>query len=59
MVTHLPAYAAAGRRSLWGFAEEVGFAPVVWPEQPIDPFFNVNSPEDLALAESIIGAPDD
>jgi molybdopterin-guanine dinucleotide biosynthesis protein A len=22
-----------------------------WPSQPIDPFFNVNSPDDLALAE--------
>jgi molybdopterin-guanine dinucleotide biosynthesis protein A len=25
-----------------------------WPEQVIDPFFNVNTPEDLAVAETIL-----
>src|SRR4029077_4993249 len=25
----------------------------VWPDQPIDPFFNVNTPEDAARAERI------
>lgn len=42
-------YAASGRRSLIGFAETVGYAPVEWPEGA---FFNVNSPEDLAEAEA-------
>lgn len=42
-------YAASGRRSLIGFAERVGYAAVEWPG---DPFFNVNSPEDLAAAEA-------
>lgn len=40
-------YAASGRRSLIGFAEAVGYTSVQWPG---DPFFNVNSPEDLAEA---------
>jgi molybdopterin-guanine dinucleotide biosynthesis protein A len=28
-----------------------GVAIAEWPDQPVDPFFNVNRPEDLALAE--------
>lgn len=42
-------YAATGRRSLIGFAERVGYVAVEWPEGA---FFNVNSPEDLAEAET-------
>lgn len=45
-------YAASGRRSLIGFAETIGYAAVTWPG---DPFFNVNSPEDLAEAEARLG----
>ncbi|MDI6623554.1 MAG: molybdenum cofactor guanylyltransferase [Brevundimonas sp.] len=52
---HLPAYAASGRRSLWGFAEAVGFTAVDWPVAPADPFFNVNTAEDLAEAEARLG----
>ena len=29
---------------------------VVWPVEPYDPFFNVNAPEDLRIAEQILGA---
>jgi molybdenum cofactor guanylyltransferase len=46
----LPVYVATGRRSLNGLAEHVGFEAVEWPGTP-DPFFNVNSAEDLAAAE--------
>lgn len=52
---HLPAYAASGRRSLHGFAEAVGFTAVEWPAAPADPFFNVNTTEDLAEAEARLG----
>lgn len=41
-------YAASGRRSLVGFAERIGYAAAEWTG---DPFFNVNSPQDLAEAE--------
>jgi molybdopterin-guanine dinucleotide biosynthesis protein A len=34
---------------LIGLAETVGYVSVEWPD---DPFFNVNSPEDLAKAET-------
>jgi molybdopterin-guanine dinucleotide biosynthesis protein A len=50
-----PGYCASGRRSLKGFAEHVGFAKVEWPAEPWDPFFNINSPEDLAEAEKLLG----
>ena len=29
-------------------------AMVEWPDAPFDPFFNVNTPEDLARAEAIL-----
>lgn len=31
-----------------------GIAIADWPDQPIDPFFNVNTPEDKARAEKIV-----
>lgn len=31
-----------------------GIAEAVWPTEPYDPFFNANSPEDLAEAETIL-----
>lgn len=43
-------YAAAGRRSLKGFAETIGFRAVDWPAEPFDPFFNINRSQDLAEA---------
>jgi molybdopterin-guanine dinucleotide biosynthesis protein A len=47
-------YLATTRRSLRGFAEQVGFATAEWPDQPFDPFLNVNRPEDLARAEALL-----
>ena len=44
-------YLASGRRSLRGFAELVGHVPVVWAAEPFDPFFNINTAEELAEAE--------
>jgi molybdopterin-guanine dinucleotide biosynthesis protein A len=47
-------YAARGRRSLKGFAERIGCAEVEWSAVPHDPFFNINSAEDLAEADGWI-----
>lgn len=49
-------YVASGQRSLRGFAEAIGSAAVEWPAMPNDPFFNVNTAEDLAAAERLLGA---
>jgi molybdopterin-guanine dinucleotide biosynthesis protein A len=51
----LAAYAASGRRSLHGFAEAVGYEAIAWGTDPIDPFFNINDPDDLARAEAMLG----
>lgn len=54
-IYEFPRYCASGRRSLRGFAEHVGFASVDWSIAPCNPFFNVNSREDLAEAEAMLG----
>jgi molybdenum cofactor guanylyltransferase len=36
---------------LWTERHGVGIA--AWPDAPVDPFFNVNTPEDAARAEAI------
>ncbi len=43
----LPAYLAAGRSSLVGFAETCGMARVDWPIGATDPFANANTPDEL------------
>jgi molybdopterin-guanine dinucleotide biosynthesis protein A len=50
----LAAYVASGRRSLHGFAEAVGYAPVAWGTDRIDPFFNINDADDLARAAALL-----
>jgi molybdopterin-guanine dinucleotide biosynthesis protein A len=52
----LPRYLGTGRRSLKGFAEAVGLRAVEWPIELFDPFFNINSPADLATAERLLAA---
>jgi len=32
-----------------------GVAIATWPDKPVDPFFNVNTPEDIAAAEKLAG----
>jgi molybdenum cofactor guanylyltransferase len=51
-LANLAGYVASGRRSLRGFAAEIGFRVAEWPSEPIDPFFNVNTAEELAQAEA-------
>ena len=49
-----PDYLASGKRSLHGLAEVVGYTAVEWPVEPFDPFFNINSADDLAEAEQLL-----
>lgn len=48
-------YAESGGRSLHGLAERVGFTQVEWTCEPLDPFFNINTEEDLAYAQDMLG----
>ena len=50
----LAEYLSSGKRSLIGFAEAAGYVAVDWSINPIDPFFNINSDEDLARAECML-----
>lgn len=47
---------AAGERRLGRWTQSHGVAVAEWPLEPIDPFFNVNTPEDLAEAERLVTA---
>lgn len=42
-----------GMRSIRGWLSSHGHTEVSWPTDPIDPFFNINTPEDLRHAESL------
>lgn len=45
-----------GIRRVDGWLARAGTATVEWPAAPHDPFFNVNTPDDLAEAEQILKA---
>jgi molybdopterin-guanine dinucleotide biosynthesis protein A len=42
-----------GLRKIERWTARYGVAFADWPDQPVDPFFNVNTPEDAARAEEI------
>ncbi|MCU4179164.1 molybdenum cofactor guanylyltransferase MobA [Bosea sp. BH3] len=42
---------AAGGRKIGAWTSRRGVATAEWPGEPFDPFFNINTPEDLAEAE--------
>ena len=43
-----------GERKIDRWTKKNGVAEVEWPTLPYDPFFNANTPEDLAAAEAIL-----
>jgi len=44
---------ANGLRKIEEWTARYGVAIAEWPSHPVDPFFNVNTPEDAAMAEGI------
>ena len=50
----LRGWLASGERRVGGFIERHGAAVASWPVEPIDPFLNLNAPEDLAAAEALL-----
>jgi molybdopterin-guanine dinucleotide biosynthesis protein A len=42
-----------GERRVGAFIARHGAAVATWPVEPVDPFLNVNTPEDLAAAEAL------
>lgn len=55
----LKPYLASGRSSLRGLASDVGYVAVEWLVEVRDPFFNINSPGDLAAAQEWLRAGED
>lgn len=43
----------SGQRRVGDFAQAQGAGLASWPASPNDPFFNINTPEDMALAETL------
>jgi molybdopterin-guanine dinucleotide biosynthesis protein A len=43
-----------GVRKVESFAARYRLAVAEWPDEPVDPFFNVNSPGDLEAAEAML-----
>lgn len=43
-----------GLRKIDAWTARFGCASAEWPSEPFDPFFNANTPEDLAEAEAIL-----
>jgi molybdenum cofactor guanylyltransferase len=48
------AVAEQGVRKIDLFTRRGGCATAEWPAAPVDPFFNVNTPEDLAEADHLV-----
>ncbi|MBM6592821.1 molybdenum cofactor guanylyltransferase MobA [Microvirga pudoricolor] len=46
----------AGERRVGEWARSQGLAEIPWPDAPIDPFFNINTPDDLRAAERSLAA---
>jgi molybdenum cofactor guanylyltransferase len=47
------AVATQGLRKIEVWTARHGIAVATWPDDPIDPFFNVNTPEDATTADHI------
>jgi len=52
----LRAWLASGERRVGGFIARQGARVVEWPVAPVDPFLNLNAPEDVSRAEAWLGA---
>lgn len=48
------AVTARGIRSIRDWAGLHGMAEASWPTEPLDPFFNINTPEDLSRANALV-----
>jgi len=48
------ALVSEGERGAGAFLRRFRLARVEWPADPFDPFFNVNTPDDVAMAESLL-----
>ena len=50
LISDLETYLMSGQRRLWDWAASHGAVCVDWSAEPWDPFFNINTPDDYAVA---------
>jgi len=50
LISDLETYLMSGQRRLWDWATSHGAVCVDWSAEPWDPFFNINTPDDYAVA---------
>jgi molybdenum cofactor guanylyltransferase len=53
----LRTYLESGERRVGGFIARHPAEASSWPVDPVDPFLNINTPEDLAAAEALLSLP--
>ncbi|AWN38662.1 molybdenum cofactor guanylyltransferase MobA [Methylobacterium radiodurans] len=51
---NLQSYLGSGERRVGGFIARHPAEAASWPVEPLDPFLNINTPEDLAAAEAAL-----
>ena len=56
LCSDLRAFLEGGERKILAFADRHGFSTVEFETDPSDPFFNVNTPDDLAEAQRLAAA---
>ena len=56
LAADLRAFLTQGGRRMRDWTGRHGAVRVVWPAEPVDPFFNINTPEDLAHAHAMLRA---
>ena len=54
VLRHVGPYLDSNIRSLRGLAETLGYETVEWPADPVDPFLNINTADDLRVAERLL-----
>lgn len=50
------ALTSEGEHRVGGWAKAQGLTTADWPDEPLDPFFNINTPEDLNAAHTMLSS---
>ena len=54
MLAPLQSFLNTGQRKVMAFVTQHDWQQVTWPSQQPDPFFNINTPQDLQIAQSLL-----
>ena len=54
MLEPLQSFLQSGQRKVMAFVKQHDWQQVTWSSQHPDPFFNINTPQDLQIAQSLL-----